>query len=29
MIVSAGMGLHTLKIRVNNEPDLVTINLVK
>ena len=28
MIVSAGMGLHTLKIRVNNEPDLVTINLV-
>lgn len=29
MIVSAGMGVHTLKIRVNNEPDLVTINLVK
>lgn len=29
MIVSAGMGLHTLKIRVNNEPDLVTINLMK
>lgn len=29
MIVSAGLGLHTLKIRVNNEPDLVTINLVK
>ncbi len=29
MIVSAGMGLHTLKIRVNNEPDLVIINLVK
>mgnify|MGYP004683071523 FL=1 len=29
MIVSAGMGLHTLKIRVNNEPDIVTINLVK
>lgn len=29
MIVSAGMGLHALKIRVNNEPDLVTINLVK
>lgn len=29
MIVSAGMGLHTLKIRMNNEPDLVTINLVK
>ena len=29
MIVSAGMGLHTLKISVNNEPDLVTINLVK
>lgn len=29
MIVSAGMGLHTLKIRVNNEPDLVTINLLK
>lgn len=29
MIVSAGIGLHTLKIRVNNEPDLVTINLVK
>lgn len=29
MIVSAGLGLHTLKIRVNNQPDLVTINLVK
>ncbi|RGS37250.1 metallophosphoesterase [Coprococcus eutactus] len=29
MIVSAGMGLHTLKIRLNNEPDLVTINLMK
>ena len=29
MIVSAGLGLHTLKIRVNNEPDLVTINLEK
>lgn len=27
LIVSAGLGLHTLKIRVNNEPDLVTINL--
>lgn len=27
MIVSAGLGIHTLKIRVNNEPDLVTINL--
>lgn len=27
MIVSAGLGLHTMKIRVNNEPDLVTINL--
>ncbi len=27
MVVSAGLGLHTLKIRVNNEPDLVTINL--
>lgn len=29
MIVSAGLGLHTLRIRVNNEPDLVTINLSK
>lgn len=27
LIVSAGLGIHTLKIRVNNEPDLVTINL--
>lgn len=27
MIVSAGLGLHTIRIRVNNEPDLVTINL--
>ena len=27
MIVSAGLGTHTLKIRVNNKPDLVTINL--
>lgn len=29
LIVSAGLGLHTLKIRVNNEPDLVTINFVR
>ena len=27
MIVSAGLGLHTIRIRVNNEPDLVIINL--
>ena len=27
MIVCAGLGLHTIRIRVNNEPDLVTINL--
>lgn len=27
MVVSAGLGLHTLKVRVNNEPDLVTIKL--
>jgi hypothetical protein len=29
MIVSAGLGIHTIKIRINNEPDLVTINLEK
>ena len=27
MIVSAGLGLHTIKVRVNNEPDLVVIKL--
>lgn len=29
MIVSGGLGLHTLKIRVNNKPDLVSVTLMK
>lgn len=29
MIVSAGLGNHTFKIRVNNKPDLVVINIKK